>query len=339
MTDASAKPQRRGAAPSTEAVDSLFELVCKAHSAAFRNRFLRSAEYFERVALAVGGLWGDKAALCSVLARLQQSGQLVSHSLASTAMDDATWREAQRLVGECRRILNARLSANTCLSGRCFAVEENFYYRYSVLLCEEGAKALNSDNFAAFGALQRVEGYIGYRACMQAACMGIQFVYPVASFIGAQDCCPPLTVDDRNEAQAFALRCVSIMAANRGGPAILERLFAPQIRDLWPAMFWRSRSNRSSLAYGTARRCRARCELGAYWMRRMWQRGRNRIQICLKRRWLPMWRRTAYGGARFRRVPSKRKTCSISRDVRRARRLCTAVRSTRRCTGRTEIII
>ena len=131
-----AATQRPGADPSPEAVDFFFELLHKATSALHQCRVLRSAEYFERAASEAVELWGDKAALCVVHANLRQCGLRNDLARATTATGCAAphWLEAQRLLAECRRILNARLSANTCLAGRCYPVEEDFYVRFNAML-------------------------------------------------------------------------------------------------------------------------------------------------------------------------------------------------------------
>ena len=98
-------------------------------NAATQRRCLRAAEYFGRAAAEARALWGDKAELIVVHAKLQQNGMLVAHARTFTAVGDAAplWLEAYRNVEEVCRILNARLAANTCLHGRCFEVEEDFY--------------------------------------------------------------------------------------------------------------------------------------------------------------------------------------------------------------------
>ena len=93
-----------------------------------QRRNLRAAECYGRVAADSRALWGEKAALCVVHLKLQQSQLLVAHVLFTAAVGAAAplWLEAQLLLSECRRILNTRLDANTCLVGRCFATEEDF---------------------------------------------------------------------------------------------------------------------------------------------------------------------------------------------------------------------
>ena len=129
MADTTATRQRPEAAPSSEAVDSFFSLFGKGTSASSQGRFLRAAVYYERAAADARVLWEDKGELCVVHAKLKQRDVLVTHAMGTNAVDEAMplWLQAHRLVVECRRILNARLSANTCLVGRCFAVEEDFY--------------------------------------------------------------------------------------------------------------------------------------------------------------------------------------------------------------------
>ena len=138
------------------------------------------------------------------------------------------WLEAQRLLAECRRILNARLNANTCLVGRCFAVEEDFYVRLSIKVLEAGrGEALPLSEKAA---CQVYKGDVGYEACLDAASHGLQFAYPAASCSGVQ-LRPPIG-EERSETQAFALRCVGIMATEPHISGSSERRFAKLIRTL-----------------------------------------------------------------------------------------------------------
>ena len=136
-----------------------------------QGRFLRAAEYY--------ALRGDKGALCVVQAQLIKSHVLIAPALATTAADDALplWLEAQRLVAECRRILNARLSANTCLVGRCFAAEEDFYARYKVMMLKL-REGLFAELKAAWSAKGGVKREVGYEVCMEAAFYGLRFAYP-----------------------------------------------------------------------------------------------------------------------------------------------------------------
>ena len=230
-----ATPQRPQAAPSPEAVDTFFEVLGKAVSAATQNRSLRGAEYFGRAASAALALWSDKGTLCVVHSKIVESVVLVGHATA-TALDDATplWLEAQRLLAECRRILDARLDANTCLFGRCFAVEEDFYARYKVMLLEASGVALTTKEKAA---CQKMKHEVGYEACLDAAYRGLQFAYPAVAFRGVrfaypEESLPPLTGDERSEAQAFALRCVGIMANTPRMNGTSEQPFAKLLRAL-----------------------------------------------------------------------------------------------------------
>ena len=215
------------AVPSPEAVNALFELVRKASSATSLLRYLRAAEYYKLATTSARALWGNAGSLCLVYMLLQWFTQLVSHLQASTVIDEATWLEAQRLLAECRRILSARLSANTCLVGRCVAVEEDFFVRYNVMLFESDGETMSAD---AKAQLQRVKGRVGYDAIMQAARKSLFLVYPDLIFDGVPP--PPLMGDERCEAQDFALRCVGIMATVTHVTRSFEIAFVPQIRDL-----------------------------------------------------------------------------------------------------------
>ena len=182
MADTSATLQRPEAAPSPEAVEATFDLLRRGVITKTQGRCLRAAEYFERVAADARALWGGKGELCFVLAKLQESDRLIAHACTTTAAEDAapTWLEAQGLVAECRRILNARLDANTCLVGRCFAVEEDFYARYTVIMLEAGrGAALSSDGIALCRSFKRE---VGYETCMNAAFQGLRCAYPAAAF-------------------------------------------------------------------------------------------------------------------------------------------------------------
>ena len=186
-----------------------------------QRRVLRAAEYYGRAAADARVLWGDKGALCVVCVLIRQSNVLVEHVRVTASADDATplWLEAQRLLAECRRILNSRLSANTCLVGRCFAVEEDFFVRYNVMVVSTVvSKALTSEQRAN---LVRVKRQVGYEACMETAYAGLQFAYSA-----------PLMVKERAEMQAFALRCVGIMATATHPSIVGEQHFAKLIRDL-----------------------------------------------------------------------------------------------------------
>ena len=198
-------------------------------SAAVQRRCLRAVEYYGRAASAARVLWGDKGALCVVHANLQQSNALSEHTQTNTAADEATplWLEAQRLLVECRRILNARLSAETCLVGRCFAVEEDFFARFLMITVEACFGALPPEKRAACWGVKR---NVGYKACIDAAYQGLLFAYPAARHSLAE--LPPLMGEERSEAHAFALRCVSIMATTRQIDGSSERPFARLLRDL-----------------------------------------------------------------------------------------------------------
>ena len=214
-----------------ESVDSLFALLGKGVSAVSQQRLLRAAEYFGRAASAARTLYGNKV-LSVVLAHLQQSTCLAKHAQVSAWAADAAaadaaqlWVETRPLLAECRRILCARLSDNTCLLVRCFAVEEDFYARYAILVV--GKLGVTSGLNAL---CERTKRELGYDTCMQATYNFIGFAYPAAAF-GAQP--SPLTGKERKEAQAFALRCVGIMAtATHQTKSPMEVQFAEQIRDL-----------------------------------------------------------------------------------------------------------
>ena len=142
-----------------------------------QSRLLRAAEYFGRATSAARVVWGDKGEPCVVHALHWKRSMLSDQARATAAVDDAAplWLEAQRLVAECRRILNARLSANTCLVERCFAVEEDFYVRYNVMLVEKGrgVAALTSEQRESIRlSLKR---RVGYKACIETAHAGLQF--------------------------------------------------------------------------------------------------------------------------------------------------------------------
>ena len=136
------------------------------------------------------------------------------------------WLETQRLVAECRRIL-ARLSANTCLEGRCFAVEKEFYARMNLFFVEAGGGEAMTTKYGE-ALFENTKRNVGYEACMEAAVDGLRLAYPAASTQGM----PPLVRDERYETQAFALRCVGIMATAPGGCQGFERRFAKRLRAL-----------------------------------------------------------------------------------------------------------
>ena len=152
---------------------------------------------------------------------------LVAHARTLTAVGDAAplWLEAYRNVAEIRRILSARLSAKTCLVGRCFAVEEEFYFRYKATFMEAGRDNVTSEMKAAFPTLRRE---VGYEAYMDAAYQGLRFAYP--SFTGARP--PPLTSEQRRDAQAFALRYMGVLATAPRINGSSERRFADLLRVL-----------------------------------------------------------------------------------------------------------
>ena len=194
-----------------------------------QGRLLRAAEYFGRAAADARALWGDKGELCVVQAYLQQSNAVVAQAQWTAEADDAMplWLEAHRLLAECRRILNARLSANTCLVGRCFAVEEDFCARYSILRLDskvldssrgEEPPGQSSKRKARWSAKGGVKREVGYEFCMEAAFHGLRFAYTIF-FPGVRP--PPLSAEERQKAHAFALRCVGIMATEHGQRALL----------------------------------------------------------------------------------------------------------------------
>lgn len=151
-------------ADAAEAV-AFFNLFERAMSVNLQGRFLRAAEYFGRAASAARALWGDKGELCFVHMSLWKRSTLLSHTQSMTAVDGAAplLLEAQHLLGECRRSLNVCLSANTCL---CFEVEEDYFYRYNVVVVKAGGLALAAELKAACSNLKRD---VGYEACMEAA--------------------------------------------------------------------------------------------------------------------------------------------------------------------------
>ena len=203
-------------------------MLCLARlNAATQRRCLRAAEYFGRAAAEARALWGDKGELIVVHALLQQNSMLVAHARTLTAVGDAAplWLEAYRNVAEIRRILSARLSANTCLVGRCFAVEEEFYFRYKATFMEAGRGNVTPEMKAAFPTLRRE---VGYEAYMDAAYQGLRFAYP--SFTGARP--PPLTSEQRRDAQAFALRYMGVLATAPRIYGSSERRFADLLRVL-----------------------------------------------------------------------------------------------------------
>ena len=220
-------PSERPVDPSPDAVEAFYDLYKKGNSAMSQNRVLRVAEYYGRAACAARGQWGDEGSLCLVLALLQQSCQLGGHLETGAALDAATWLEAQRLLAECCRILTARLSANTCLVGRCFAVEEDFYARHLVMILEAGGTTLALESKAA---LQQHKGEVGYDTCISAAEIGLEFAYPVLVFGSEHP--PPLSGEVRKEAQAFVLRCVGIMAAAPHIHGGADVRFAKRVRNL-----------------------------------------------------------------------------------------------------------
>ena len=228
MADVIARPHRPGAAPSPDAVQAFYELFQKGASASSQRRFLRAAEYFGRAASAARALCGENGGHCVVHALLWQSGVLIDHLQTSGSLDGAMWLEAQRLVAECRRILNARLSANTCLVGRCFAVEEDFFARYALIMAEVAGLALNP-NIEALA--QSMKGEVGCDACMTTAVRGFAFVYPGSLFGPAH---PRIELNGvaLKEAQTFVLRCVGNMSTARHSARTSERKFAEEVRDL-----------------------------------------------------------------------------------------------------------
>ena len=234
MADTTMTPQRRQAAPSLEDVDSFYELLGRGLSATAQGRFLRAAEFNGRVAAEGRALWRDMGALCVVTVHLRQYASLIDHAQATAAVDDAAplWLEAQSLLAECRRILSAaRLSANTCLVGRCFAVEEDFFARYYKMFLEATrGEALTAEEEAYKEFFTNVKRGVGYKACMDAAHQSLRFAYPALSFPGAQPGAP-LKDEVRKEVQAFALRCVGIMGTPHLSPGF-ERQFAVYLRDL-----------------------------------------------------------------------------------------------------------
>ena len=149
------------------------------------------------------------------------------HALA----DDAAplYNKAQRLLAECRRILNARLSANTCLVGRCFAVEEEFLVRHRVMVLEWSNRPPSPQRKAELledtgESWSFLGGGVGFEACTCAAARGLQLAFPAAVFHGTQP--RPLTGEERKETQAFVLRCVELMetaaAEDASGPCPRE---------------------------------------------------------------------------------------------------------------------
>ena len=115
--------------------------------------------------------------------------------------------------------------------GRCFAVEEDFYARHKVIIhAVGGGAALTAVEKVAIWSM-KVE--VGYDACLDAAYRGLEFAYPGASLTGVRPLdCPPLSDKERHETQAFALRCVGIMATALRIGTGSERALAKQIRDL-----------------------------------------------------------------------------------------------------------
>ena len=232
MADTTAMPQLLQAAPPREAV-ALFALLAKGFSAKTQRRSLRAAEYFGRVAVDARALWGDKSELCVVLALLEERGVLVHHARLTTSVDDAApfWLEAHRLVAECRRILNARLSANTCLVGRCFAVEEDFFARYGTMMLQSVGAVLTKEQKAAFSCVKRK---VGYSVCMYTAYEGLRFAYPAVAFPEVQlgMLCPPLTGEERSDTHTFAIRCLGIMTAATDNIGTYEGHFAKLVCTL-----------------------------------------------------------------------------------------------------------
>ena len=228
MANTTATQQRpHDATASSEAVEVVFELLGKAFSAVTQVRCLRAAEYFGHAASAARALWGDKGALCVVHALLGQSNVLVAKAQGTTAVDDAVplWQEAQRLLAECRHILIARLSANTCLLGRCFSVEEDFYIRSKEMMREAGGVAQDK------ALCRSVKHEVGYSACMDAACRGLEFAYPAAAYPGVLRI-PPQTGEVRSDTQAFALRCLGTVATATYIRETYDRAFANFLCDL-----------------------------------------------------------------------------------------------------------
>ena len=331
---ADVNPTLQPAAPSPEAVDALFELLGSAVRTMMQGRSLRAAEYFGRVVADACAMWRYNGALCVVLPLLMESDVLGAHANVTGVLNNATplWLKAQYNVAECRHILNARLSDNTCFFGRCFEVEEDFYDRYKAIYMETTrGQALTSAERAL---LSTTKSEVGEEACMEAAYRGLQFAYPAASFFGVLP--PPLTGQERIKTQAFALRCVGLMETALQIYGTFERRFAKQIHDLLTSddleqpfktaltHAW----NRPALQ--NALRARGVIEVGDAKEKAF---GKKKTRSSRRRR-LPTWQSTAFAGARFHPVPSRRCTCLISRRARRARRLCTAALSTRHCIGR-----
>ena len=192
-------------APSRKTVDAFFFLLLKGCTTGIQRRSLRAAEYFGRAASDARALWGDKGALCVVHVLIMQSKLLAAHALSTTAAEDAlpVWLEAQRLLAECRCVLTARLSADTCLVGRCFAVEEDFYARYCVLIVQSAGATPNKVVSETF------KGEVGLVACMMAATDGLKRVFSTNSR-GKQS---SVTDEERKDAQSFTLRCLGILAS------------------------------------------------------------------------------------------------------------------------------
>ena len=216
--------------PASRADESYFENLRKACSTTVQHRLLRSAEYYGRAAADARELWGDKGSLCVVHASIHQSNQLTAYAEANRAASDAvrTRLEAHRLLGECRRILNTRLSANTSLVGRCFAVEEDFYGRYNIMVLDAAGGGLSSRDRSSY--FTSIKGLVGYDACLLAATSSLGLAYPAVFTRGAQP--SPVTDEERKEMQAFGLRCVSIMATAKHRTGSTEMYAADYIRKL-----------------------------------------------------------------------------------------------------------
>ena len=141
MADTTATPQRSHA----EAVHSFFQLFEKGRGVAAQASEHQSKNAVCAPQSTSRSLWGDNGLLCVVHIHLLRSGMLMNYAQATAADDAAPARlEAQRLVAECRHILKSRLSANTCLIGRCFAVEEDFFVRFNTLMVENGHGCLTA---------------------------------------------------------------------------------------------------------------------------------------------------------------------------------------------------
>ena len=227
-----AQQQRSDDVPSPEAVDSYFELLTKADNAGSQCRILRSAEYFGRAAALGTRLWGDSGSLFFVHAMINQSISLFAHvQQTAGARDDAAslLLEASRVMSACRRILNERLNANTCLQRRCLPLEEDLYARYLVVQPKEpdGETLSKREKEALISSRKRA---VGYEACLKAAYYGLEQIYP-ATF-SPQVQLPPVRSEERKEAQAFALRCLGSMATATHGSEDEDRFFVKTTNHL-----------------------------------------------------------------------------------------------------------